>query len=53
MLLSHADTDLFTLAGAKELFPHGLEASAYSLNALRSEDQMEYCSPVNLGVLAS
>jgi cobaltochelatase CobN len=41
MLLSHADTDLLTLAKAKELLPAGLEAGAYSLNALRSEDQMD------------
>ena len=41
MLLSHADTDLLTLARAKELLPPGLEAHSYSLNALHSEDQMD------------
>jgi cobaltochelatase CobN len=41
MLLSHADTDLLTLAKARELLPPELEVSSYSLNALRSEDQME------------
>jgi cobaltochelatase CobN len=41
MLLSHADTDLLTLARAKELLPPELEVSSYSLNALHSEDQME------------
>lgn len=41
MLLSHADTDLLTLSKAKELLPPELKISSYSLNALRSEDQME------------
>ncbi len=41
MLLSHADTDLLTLAKAKELLPPELEVTSYSLNALHSEDQME------------
>jgi len=41
MLLSHADTDLLTLAKARELLPAGLEVSGYSLNSLRSEDQMD------------
>jgi len=41
MLLSHADTDLLTLAKARELLPAELEVSSYSLNALRSEDQIE------------
>jgi cobaltochelatase CobN len=41
MLLSHADTDLLTLAKAKELLPADLEVTSYSLNALHSEDQME------------
>ncbi len=41
MLLSHADTDLLTLAKAKESLPAELEVNAYSLNSLRSEDQME------------
>ncbi|WP_446743336.1 cobaltochelatase subunit CobN [Silvibacterium acidisoli] len=41
MLLSHADTDLLTLARARELIRPELEVLSYSLNALRSEDQME------------
>jgi cobaltochelatase CobN len=41
MPLSHADTDLLTLAKAGELLPAELEVSSYSLNSLRSEDQME------------
>src|ERR1700744_2077253 len=40
-LLSHADTDLLTLSRAKEMLPPELEVSSYSLNALRSEEQME------------
>jgi cobaltochelatase CobN len=40
MLLSHADTDLLTLIKASELLPEELRVSAFSLNALRSEDQM-------------
>ena len=39
-LLSHADTDLLTLMKASELLPEGLRVSAFSLNALRNEDQM-------------
>jgi cobaltochelatase CobN len=49
MLLSHADTDLLTLSRAKESLPAGLEVSAYSLNALRSEDQMEVLLAGELG----
>ncbi len=41
MLLSHADTDLLTLAKARELLPPELEVTSYSLNSLHSEDQME------------
>jgi cobaltochelatase CobN len=41
MLLSHADTDLLTLMKASELLPEELRASAFSLNALRNEDQMK------------
>jgi cobaltochelatase CobN len=40
MLLSHADTDLLTLIKASELLPTELRVSAFSLNALRNEDQM-------------
>ncbi|HMF63819.1 MAG TPA: cobaltochelatase subunit CobN [Edaphobacter sp.] len=40
MLLSHADTDLLTLMKASELLPEELRVSAFSLNALRNEDQM-------------
>lgn len=40
VLLSHADTDLLTLMRASELLPEELRASAFSLNALRNEDQM-------------
>jgi cobaltochelatase CobN len=40
MLLSHADTDLLTLIKAAKTLPEGLQVSAYSLNALRNEDQM-------------
>ncbi len=40
MLLSHADTDLLTLIKTAESLPEGLHVSGYSLNALRSEDQM-------------
>jgi len=40
MLLSHADTDLLTLIKAANNLPEGLHVSGYSLNALRSEDQM-------------
>jgi cobaltochelatase CobN len=41
MLLSHADTDLFTLIEASELLPSELRVSAFSLNALRNEDQLD------------
>jgi cobaltochelatase CobN len=40
MLLSHADTDMLTLIKASELLPAELCVSAFSLNALRTEDQM-------------
>jgi cobaltochelatase CobN len=40
MLLSHADTDLLTLMKASELLPEELRVSAFSLNALRNEDQL-------------
>ena len=40
MLLSHADTDMLTLIKASETLPDELRVSAYSLNALRNEDQM-------------
>lgn len=40
MLLSHADTDLLTLIAASGTLPTELRVSAFSLNALRSEDQM-------------
>ncbi len=40
MLLSHADTDLLTLIKASELLPDELRVSAFSLNALRNEDQL-------------
>lgn len=49
MLLSHADTDLVTLAKAKELLPQELEVNSYSLNALHSEDQMEALLAGELG----
>ncbi|GGH00947.1 cobaltochelatase subunit CobN [Silvibacterium dinghuense] len=49
MLLSHADTDLLTLAKAKEQLPPDLELAAYSLNALHSEDQMEVLLAGELG----
>ena len=41
MLLSHADTDLLTLIKASELLPTELRVSAFSLNALRNEDQLD------------
>src|SRR5882757_3754226 len=41
MLLSHADTDLLSLTKAQELIPSELIVTGYSLNALRSEEQME------------
>jgi cobaltochelatase CobN len=40
MLLSHADTDLLTLMKASELLPEGFKASAFSLNALHTQEQM-------------
>ncbi|MBB5064448.1 cobaltochelatase subunit CobN [Granulicella mallensis] len=40
MLLSHADTDLLTLIKASETLPEELRVSGFSLNALRTEDQM-------------
>ena len=40
MLLSHADTDMLTLIKASEFLPAELRVVAYSLNALRNEDQM-------------
>src|SRR3984957_10066011 len=40
-LLTHADTDLLTLQTGRASFPEGLEVVGYSLNALRSEDQMQ------------
>ena len=40
MLLSHADTDMLTLIKASESLPAELHVSAFSLNALRTEDQM-------------
>jgi cobaltochelatase CobN len=40
MLLSHADTDMLTLIKASETLPAELRVGAYSLNALRNEDQM-------------
>jgi cobaltochelatase CobN len=40
MLLSHADTDLLTLIKASESLPAELRVSAFSLNALRNDDQM-------------
>ena len=49
MLLSHADTDLLTLARARELLPPDLEVRSYSLNALHSEDQMEILLSGELG----
>ena len=48
-LLSHADTDLLTLTKTKELLPPELKVSAYSLNALRSEDQMQILLEGDLG----
>jgi cobaltochelatase CobN len=40
LLLSHADTDMLTLIKASEGLPAELRVSAFSLNALRTEDQM-------------
>src|SRR6202046_1311023 len=40
-LLTHADTDLLTLQTGRASFPDGLEVVGYSLNALRSEGQMQ------------
>ncbi|WP_263382081.1 cobaltochelatase subunit CobN [Granulicella arctica] len=41
MLLSHADTDLLTLVKTSEFLPEELRVGAFSLNALRNEDQMD------------
>ena len=49
MLLSHADTDLLTLTKTRELLPPELKVSAYSLNALHSEEQMEVLLAGELG----
>jgi len=49
MLLSHADTDLLTLAKTRELLPDELKVTAYSLNALHSEEQMEVLLAGELG----
>src|ERR1700679_641967 len=49
MLLSHADTDLLTLTKTRELLPPELRVGAYSLNALRNEDQMEVLLAGELG----
>ena len=49
MLLSHADTDLLTLSKTRELLPAELKVTAYSLNALRSEEQMEILLAGELG----
>jgi cobaltochelatase CobN len=39
-LLSHADTDLVTLQHARPMLPVDIEVFPYSLNGLRSEEQM-------------
>src|ERR1700722_11881713 len=39
-LLSHADTDLVTLQNARPALPAGIDLVPYSLNGLRSEEQM-------------
>jgi cobaltochelatase CobN len=49
VLLSHADTDLLTLTRTRDLLPPELKVSAYSLNALRSEEQMEVLLEGELG----
>jgi cobaltochelatase CobN len=49
MLLSHADTDLLTLIKASELLPKELRVSAFSLNALRSEDQLDVLINCEMG----
>src|ERR1700678_3138878 len=49
MLLSHADTDLLTLTKTRELLPPELQVSAYSLNSLRSCEQMETLLEGELG----
>ena len=41
MLLSHADTDLLTLMKAAETLPAELKVSGFSLNALRTAEQLE------------
>jgi cobaltochelatase CobN len=40
-LLSHADTDLVTLQSAEPMLPAGVKTFSYSLNALRTEEQMK------------
>jgi cobaltochelatase CobN len=49
VLLSHADTDLLTLTKTRELLPAELKVSGYSLNALRSEEQMQILLEGELG----
>jgi cobaltochelatase CobN len=49
MLLSHADTDLLTLAKTRDLLPVELKVSSYSLNSLRSCEQMEALLAGELG----
>lgn len=49
MLLSHADTDMLTLIKASETLPAELRVSAFSLNALRTEDQMDALIAGELG----
>src|SRR5271170_2230819 len=39
-LLSHADTDLVTLQNARAALPVGIDVFPYSLNGLRSDEQM-------------
>ncbi len=41
LLLSHADTDLLTLMNASELLPEEMRVSAFSLNAVRTPEQMD------------
>lgn len=41
VLLSHADTDMLTLIKASESLPEEIRTSAYSLNAIRNDDQMQ------------
>ncbi|AXC14411.1 CobN component of cobalt chelatase involved in B12 biosynthesis [Acidisarcina polymorpha] len=49
MLLSHADTDLLTLMKASEILPPELRVGALSLNALRTEEQLEVLLQAELG----